>query len=343
MHVNYMRMAEPQEAQTTNALSILLSAAPSEVVASVESVFQSLSAAILETSSQPTATPTSRSTNSPPSRPTQTASTQPPGRPNDRPTSRPEPSTTSQITSVSTTATSSAVTSITSTSSSSVTSTATPSATIAASSGGGQLKNASVAGIATGLAAGAVLFLLAGMYILRRRQQGKPLPFFGAKGSRGSQRSSKRGSKRIFPEVAWLYDPARSPRDAEAPREGMETEMQEDRHFSTASLIPEPREGAIEIGPAPDSPPQRPSSPLLAPLGRAESPRDPRRNSHSPSSYGRRSGSGSPVGRRHLSGTDLTARPMSSIYEEHAPRPSMDARTGLLAPGSAMNMQRHST
>ncbi|KAK3650665.1 hypothetical protein LTR56_006070 [Elasticomyces elasticus] len=335
MHVNYLRMAEPQEAQTTNALSILLSAAPSEVVASVESVFQSLSAALLETSSQPTATPTSRSTNSPPSRPTQTASNQPPGRPNDRPTSRPDPSTTSQITSVSTTATSSAVTSITSTLPSSVTSTATPSATIAASSGGGQLKNASVAGIATGLAAG--------MYILRRRQQGKPLPFFGAKGSRGSQRSSKRGSKRIFPEVAWLYDPARSPKDAEAPREGMETEMQEDRHFSTASLIPEPREGAVEIGPAPDSPPQRPSSPLLAPLGRAESPRDPRRNSHSPSSYGRRSGSGSPVGRRHLSGTDLTARPMSSIYEEHPPRPSMDARTGLLAPGSAMNMQRHST
>ncbi|KAK0803376.1 hypothetical protein LTR75_007958 [Friedmanniomyces endolithicus] len=154
-----------------------------------------------------------------------------------------------------------------------------------------QLKNASVAGIATGLAAAFVLFTLAAIYLYRRHQQGKPLPFFSSSSSSGGRfsrlarsRGSKnnRDSQRAFPESAWLYDPARTP-----PRTGspppqlppLEHEMQEDRHFSSSTLglgvgegsasqmllIPEPREGAVELGgSAPNSPPQGFSSPLLA-------------------------------------------------------------------------------
>ena len=338
-----VRMASSEEdAATTNALSILLSAAPSDFAQSVESAFESVTSQLFQPTSQPTTAP---------------SPTNPPSQRPGEPTRRPSPSTTPQPPS---TTLSLAITSSPPTSSTLMTiankptsfsSTSTPSATAIPSSGG-QLKNASVAGIATGLAAGAVLFMLAGIYLYRRRQQGKPIPFFGARGgSRGSQRSSKRGSKRIFPEVAWLYDPSRTPREGSPPPQedrerGQEMEMGHSRYGSAASLVPEPRDGAIELPSAPNSPPQRPSSPLLSPPmggGRDRSPENRRSSDSASRSGGRRSGSGSPSGRKSrqsFSRPDLQ-RPMSAIWEE-PPRPSVDARTGLLAPGTR-NVQRHST
>ncbi|KAK3073005.1 hypothetical protein LTR53_005778 [Teratosphaeriaceae sp. CCFEE 6253] len=352
------RMAAPEEdPSTTNALSILLSAAPSELAASVESVFQSLTSELLASATQrrtETPTPEHPSTSRETPRPTSDRFTR---------GSRPTPSATQSIAITTSSASSSTFLTIANAPTSLTSTTATPSTTAAAASQGlaHPLKNASVAGIATGLAAGAVLFALAALFLYRRRQQGKPLPFFGAggRGARtGSQRSSKRGSRRIFPEVAWLYDPSRTPREGspppprtEADREGQrergqEMEMAHSRHESAASLIPEPRAGAIELSPAPHSPQLRASDPLLSPpmvgSGRDESPG--RGSSDSASrSGGRRSGSGSPVGRKSrasFSRPDPT-RPMSLIWEE-PPRPSMDARTGLLAPGTR-SVQRHST
>nr|POE63099.1 hypothetical protein CFP56_04002 [Quercus suber] len=59
-----------------------------------------------------------------------------------------------------------------------------------------QLKNASVAGIATGAAAGVVLILLLTIFLLRRRARGQT-PF---RPRRSHPPSSSRGSKRVFPE-----------------------------------------------------------------------------------------------------------------------------------------------
>ena len=194
-----------------------------------------------------------------------------------------------------------------------------------------------------------MIFVLAGVWAYRRRQQGKPI-FGGIR--KGSQRSSKRGSKRIFPESAWLYDPVRTPRDGSPPPQTEQAAAMaggRSRAHSAASLIPEPREGAVELASAPPSPPlhPQPSSPLLAPVmsgARGGSPgSSPRRSSGSASP--RRSGSQSPTGRRPRSSmgasrTDLT-RPMSAIWEEPS-RPSSEVRQGLLAPGN-VNFQRHST
>ncbi|KAK3071632.1 hypothetical protein LTR53_008274 [Teratosphaeriaceae sp. CCFEE 6253] len=347
------RMAAPEEdPSTTNALSILLSAAPSELAASVESVFQSLTSELLASATQQrteTPTPEDPSTSRETPRPTSDPFTR---------DSRPTPSATQSIAISTSSASSSTFLTITNAPTSLTSTTATPSTTAAAPQGlAHPLKNASVAGIATGLAAGAVLFALAALFLYRRRQQGKPLPFFGAggRGARtGSQRSSKRGSRRIFPEVAWLYDPSRTPREGSPPppradregERGQEMEMAHSRHESAASLIPEPRAGAIELPPAPHSPQLRASDPLLSPpmVGSSRDESPGRGSSDSASrSGGRRSGSGSPVGRKSrasFSRPDPT-RPMSLIWEE-PPRASMDARTGLLAPGTR-SVQRHST
>jgi hypothetical protein len=93
---------------------------------------------------------------------------------------------------------------------SSSTSLSAASATTAAppSAPGRSLPNNAIAGVATGITAGAVLVILAVVYILRRRQQrmstnaalgGKRGP--GARGSNGGS---------IYPEIAYLYDPAGS-------------------------------------------------------------------------------------------------------------------------------------
>ncbi|EMD01150.1 hypothetical protein BAUCODRAFT_199488 [Baudoinia panamericana UAMH 10762] len=320
---------------TTNALSVLLSAVPSDVAASFESAFDSLTSRLLAASSHQASSTTTTSISA-----TTTQSN--------------TPSTTPTILSISSTESSLSLTPTPSTFSTvssrltSFSSTAPPTTSVTtASTNGGQLKNASIAGIATGVAAGAVLLILAGAYLFRRRQLGKPL--FGRGGSR---RSNGSGGKRVFPEVAWLYDPRMSPRQGSPTREVEEraglAHASHSRNNSSSSMnhIPEPREGVAELASAPASPQlhPRPTSPLLAPAApyvRGQSPQGrPRSGSASP----RRSGSSSPGGRRSRSSfgasrTDLS-RPMSAIYEE-PPRPSVDARQGLLAPES-INTQRHS-
>ncbi|KAK0347100.1 hypothetical protein LTR91_012916 [Friedmanniomyces endolithicus] len=278
-------MASSDQATSTDAVSVLLNAAPSSVVQSFESAFESLTSDLLGSTSQPTAAPTSQS------QPTDTPSNAPPASlPASRPTQNTNPPISSPFSRPTIFSTPTPSTFLTAAARPTST-TPTPSTTplpATSSSTTGQLKNASVAGVATGLAAAFVLFTLAAIYLYRRHQQGKPLPFFSSSSGRFSRLARSRGtnnnrdSQRAFPESAWLYDPARTP-----PRNGspppqlppLEHEMQEDRHFSSSTLglgvgegsasemllIPEPREGAVELGgSAPNSPPRGVSSPLLA-------------------------------------------------------------------------------
>lgn len=115
------------------------------------------------------------------------------------------------------------------------------------------ISNASVAGIASGLCAGAVMVALGAFYLHRRRQQGKPMI-----GRWGSQKSAGSGP---YPQVAWLYDPKMSPPGS--PGQSRSGSGAEER------LIPNQGEASrnIEAGMAsPNLAPIRPSSPLLAPL-----------------------------------------------------------------------------
>ena len=135
--------------------------------------------------------------------------------------------------------------------------------------GANPLPNASVAGIASGLCAGAVMVALGAFYLHRRRKQGKPIL-----GRWGSQRSAASGP---YPQVAWLYDPKMSPPGSPGhSRSGSGAE---------ANLLPREGEQSREMEAGMASPnlrPARPSSPLLAPLhmppSRDQSP-DGRRSS----------------------------------------------------------------
>ena len=164
-----------------------------------------------------------------------------------------------------------------------LTPTGTPGNGTQSSVGSHPISNASVAGIASGLAAGAVLVSLAGLYLYRRKKQGKPL--FGP---RGSQRST--GS--YYPKSAWLYDPQPSRTHSRAGSD------------SGQNLIPDPRPDTVEMDggglASPDMRPSRSSSPLLPPaitVSRDESP------------------GGSPGGSPHRSG-GRRSRPMMAIGEE---------------------------
>lgn len=57
------------------------------------------------------------------------------------------------------------------------------------------LENRAIAGVVSGVTAGTVLIIIAVVFLLRRRQQGKR-PF---------------AHRKVYPEVAWLYDPAPTP------------------------------------------------------------------------------------------------------------------------------------
>ncbi|KAK0316782.1 hypothetical protein LTR01_000533 [Friedmanniomyces endolithicus] len=281
-------MASSDQAASTNAVSVLLNVAPSSVVQSFESAFESLTSDLLSPTSQPTAVPTSQP--QPTDVPSNTPPASLPASPPTQNTSPPISSPYSQPTAFSTPTPSTFLTATARPTS--TTSTLSPTPPPSSSSSTGQLKNASVAGIATGLAAAFVLFTLAAIYLYRRHQQGKPFPFLSSSSSSGGRLSrlarsrgtnTNRDSQRAFPESAWLYDPARTP-----PRTGsppprlppLEHEMQQDRHFSSSTtlglgtgegsasevlLIPEPREGAVELGgSAPGSPVRGAASPLLA-------------------------------------------------------------------------------
>jgi hypothetical protein len=68
-----------------------------------------------------------------------------------------------------------------------------------------QQSNGTIAGVATGAAAGVVLITLAIFFFLRRRQRNRALKTVEAKASQP------------YPEVAWLYDPVRSPPRSQSP------------------------------------------------------------------------------------------------------------------------------
>ncbi|KAK5107683.1 hypothetical protein LTR62_000918 [Meristemomyces frigidus] len=320
-------MTASGDAASTNALSILLEAAPSSVAQSVESALSSEYMAITSAFSLPSTTSSlSSRTVSPSAQPTISS---------DIETSTASVTPVSSLPSKLSTPSASTFMTVASQASSTSSSSSAASTTTAASTshGAGQMKNASVVGISTGAAAAAVLLLLIAAFLWRRRSQGKA-PF----ARRPSQSSSRRGS-RHYPEEAWLYDPKMTPRAGSPPPEGRHI-----RDESATSLIPEPRRGTIELSSAPPSPPQHPTSPLLTPVLYPTG--DERRSySGSPSRERISSENSSPNGRRSrsslaVSRMDLT-RPMSAIWEEPG-RAAVDARTGLLTPGWGGGV-RHST
>lgn len=293
-----LAQAPTASADATNALDVLLSALPSSVAESLESQFSATATDVSTTrpSSRPTTRPTTRT----------------------RPVSTTSSSTSSIPTSSSSTITSSSTTFTTSTRSTSNTISSTSSSPSSTStnapptdSNSSRLENNAVAGIATGVTAGAVLIILAVVFFLRRRQQGKP--FFGP---RASQRSKTSG--RAYPEIAWLYDPAPTP-----PNEPSSSHHQ--REESASSLLPQVREpemAAMAAAPlgsnpyrSPELRPAGPESPLLPPnmpAARDESPGgspsgSPRSSSQSPRRSARSSVNSSAGDGR---------RPLHAIFEE---------------------------
>lgn len=241
-------------ATTTNALEVLQSAIPSQVRQGLESVFPGVFGDETTSTSrhQPTRSSTTtggRTSTRRPNRPNSTShsttrpSNQPtrhPGdRPNDPPHNRPPPhgfpnTTTTHSPTTLSTSTSHTLTTPTTTISPAGVATGRPPPNAADQEiGAHPIPTASVAGIASGLVAGAVMVFLGGAYYYRqRRKQNKPfLPesFASAIGRRhNSQRSG--GSGRVYPEVAWLYDPVISRPDTPS--------AQHTRHGSDAPLVP---------------------------------------------------------------------------------------------------------
>lgn len=107
---------------------------------------------------------------------------------------------------------------------------ATSTETLPARGSSTKLSPGAIAGIAIGVAAGALCIMLAACLLLRRRRrQGKPL--FSA-----ISRSSSAKSQRVYPEIAWLYDPPEP------------TPRRPSRHYqrgdSEMALLPTAYEGA---------------------------------------------------------------------------------------------------
>ncbi|KAM0718396.1 hypothetical protein Q7P37_005466 [Cladosporium fusiforme] len=228
-------MSAPQPSETPeNALDVLLSALPSDVASSFEAGFSIVTHQLLATSESETTRPTSRPSPSgqtdrsdvstsrphtrtegrPTSRPTSHHTQRPisnsssihhPPRPTSHHTSRPSTNSTSQPTSSRTTLSTrpsptSQPTSSTTTTDPTATAELTNNAansTPPSISPEKQQSNGTIAGIATGTIAGVVLITLAIFFFLRRRQR-----------KNAAAASSK---QQAYPEVAWLYDPVRSP------------------------------------------------------------------------------------------------------------------------------------
>lgn len=144
-------------------------------------------------------------------------------------------STATQSTSItSSTATQSSLTTSSTATQSTLTTSSFPSATSTETSpargSSTKLSPGAIAGIAIGVAAGAICIILAACLLLRRRRrQGKPL--FSA-----ISRSSSAKSQRVYPEIAWLYDPPEP------------TPRRPSRHYqrgdSEMALLPTAYEGA---------------------------------------------------------------------------------------------------
>lgn len=242
--------ASQPEGPPLNALSVLLSALPSDVASSIEAGFSSftqelfttqegsitnptilptlspqtnpviISTSSSEQSEQPTSIFTvqpatelssSHPTSRPTSQPTAFHTSHPTSRPSSHPTLRStSPSSTNQPTTLATLPSTTSTKSQTTTSTSSTSS--TPSSTLTANASEQpsitpqkQQANGTVAGIATGSVAGVVLLTLALFFFLRRRQRKRALQAVEEKASQP------------YPEVAWLYDPRRSPPRSHSP------------------------------------------------------------------------------------------------------------------------------
>ena len=192
-----MASVPPPAPTPLTALSVLLSALPSEVASNIEEGYSSITHQLLATSVNRVQRPTgSPSANLPITK--QTAPAQPAN--TSISSSQTFSPTTLQTTTISiptTASTTSSAPSTAATAAAAHSSTPSPSAAQQQSPG-------TIAGIATGACAGVVLVVLALFWFQRRRQQQGKIPRRGGGGS-------KRESQRIYPEVAWLYDVRMTP------------------------------------------------------------------------------------------------------------------------------------
>lgn len=191
---------------TLNALSVLLSALPSDVASSLEQGYNTFTHELLATNTnqiqQPTKLPSIVSPAAVTSATAQTTEVQPAN--TEQPSSQTLVPTTFQTTMSSTSIRQSTTISTSPTGSTAVAAqSASPSPTPSPAQ---QRSTGTIAGIATGACAGAVLIVLALLWFLRRRHQHRESPSGG--------KVFRKQSKRVFPEVAWLYDP---PREASSP------------------------------------------------------------------------------------------------------------------------------
>ena len=300
--------SQDEQPSATNALDVLFSALPSSYATSIQSQFSDLLDPIASdidsftsdlfagagertTGTRTDTRPTTRTGTPPTTRPTTTRgrphTTRPTTRPTTDPTSTPSPlppppppsSETTNQTPTTTLSTGAATTTP-----------APPAATTHSASN--PISNASTIGIATGVASGVVLLCLGGLYLYRRRAAGLG-PF--------TNRSGSKRSNKVYPEVAWLYDPDITPPRSRAGSSAGEGEAEAER------LVPAPRPGSVEIagtavgGGYDRSPEMRgQGSPLLAPVAA-------------------RGGRGDLVGSRSRSGSEVDVerlRPLSMVREE---------------------------
>lgn len=245
LHIPTTTMTSPQASEPPeNALDVLLSALPSDVASSLEAGYSIVTHQLLATSQTETtrpaprpspsdqterselptsrqqtrtgerpttghtARPTSQSSQRPVSKSTSRPSIDHPPRPTSHHSPRPSTHTTSSSSETPTTHSPTTLSTIPSTTTSPPSSTTPPNQTAdltnAAESSepsitaARQQSNGTIAGIATGTVAGIVLITVAIFFLLRRRQRKRAL-------------AAAAGPQQAYPEVAWLYDPVRSP------------------------------------------------------------------------------------------------------------------------------------
>lgn len=216
-----MSAPAPEITEPPNALGVLFSALPSNVASSIASEFDIDTTLFLPIADSSTKSQSQSRITTFPSSTTAFSMTS-------------TKATSSHDSSISSTATqSTSITSSTATQSTLTTSSfpsATSTETSPARGSSTKLSPGAIAGIAIGVAAGAICIILAACLLLRRRRrQGKPL--FSA-----ISRSSSAKSQRVYPEIAWLYDPPEP------------TPRRPSRHYqrgdSEMALLPTAYEGA---------------------------------------------------------------------------------------------------
>lgn len=227
-----MSAPAPEITEPPNALGVLFSALPSNVASSIASEFDIDTTLFLPIADSSTKSQSQSRITTFPSSTTAFSMT------SSKATSSHDSSTSSTATqstsTTSSTATQSSLTTSSTATQSTLTTSSLPSATSTETSpersSSTKLSPGAIAGIAIGVAAGAICIILAACLLLRRRRrQGKPL--FSA-----ISRSSSAKSQRVYPEIAWLYDPPEP------------TPRRPSRHYqrgdSEMALLPTAYEGA---------------------------------------------------------------------------------------------------